>query len=362
MRTWPSILGKTALILCFVRIAWASDPPCKIADISWTLGPDFPELRKGGCLTVQGGKIISVFGMRYPWGEMATSHIYDPRSGTWSQGPDAPLGQTYLEGTECGKLFYAIGGRSASKGGVHRLCFAFAENKGNYSWTQIASLNQARAFAPSAAVGKKVFVFGGASTTTGPTIDSVEMLDTSHPGAAWQMVSRLPAGSRGWVQAAAVKDKIYLIAGAQIQTNMQRNSDCWAFNPSDGVWKQRQSLPYRVSGMDCCVFKDRYIIVLGGAANTEDFSPDMSVAWHSDPLYQSYYCPFVLVYDTVTDHWYRMPSRLPLPTNDIRVAILGDKIYALAGENIDKKTSNTTAWLRIGQIQLQSQINKINKN
>src|SRR5690242_2512484 len=139
MKTWPSFLSKTALLLCFVRAASALDSPCPIADISWTLGPDHPELRKGGCLTVKSGKIISVFGMRYPWGEMATSYIYDPVVRRWSQGTDGPIGQTYVEGTECGKLFYAIGGRSASQGGVHRLCFALAEKNGKYSWTQIAS-------------------------------------------------------------------------------------------------------------------------------------------------------------------------------------------------------------------------------
>ena len=85
---------------------------------------------------------------------------------------------------------------------------------------------------------------------------------------------------------------------------------------------------------------------------TEDFSPEMISIWHGDPLYQFYYCPFVLVYDTLTDRWHRMPSRLLRPTNDIRVVILGDKIYAMGGENNEPDTSNTTAWLRIGQIRL----------
>src|SRR6185369_9397932 len=200
MKTRVSLLIKVALFLCYaVPMARAADSPCEIADITWTLGANHPELRKGGCLTIKNGKILSVFGMRYPWGEMATMYIYDPVAGSWKQGPDGPLGQTYVEGTECGDLFYAIGGRSGSKGGVHRLCFTLAENNGSYSWTQLASLNEARAFAPSAAVGNKVYVFGGAATTTGPTLSSVEMLDTSQQSATWQTVSSLPAGTRGWV-------------------------------------------------------------------------------------------------------------------------------------------------------------------
>jgi hypothetical protein len=358
MKTCISLFSGFVVLSCALPLAGAAEPPCEIADITWTLGANHPELRKGGCLTIKSGKILSVFGMRYPWGEMPTMYIYDPVAGSWSQGPDGPLGQTYVEGTECGNLFYAIGGRSASKGGVHPLCFALSENKGAYSWTQIASLNQARAFAPSASVGKKVYVFGGAATTTGPTLSSVEMLDTSQESANWQTVSSLPAGTRGWVGAATIKDKIYLIAGAQIQTQKQtqRTNDFWVFDPSNGAWQKRQSLPYRVSGLDCCVYMDRYLIVMGGCAMTEDFSPEMTSIWHSDPLYESYYCPFVLVYDTLTDRWHRMPSRLLRPTNDIRVVVLGDKIYALGGENIERDTSNTTAWLRIGQIRRQDKI------
>ena len=47
-----------------------------------------------------------------------------------------------------------------------------------------------------------------------------------------------------------------------------------------------------------------------------------------------------------------MPSVLPTPTNDIRVVLHKDKLYALGGENIEPATSNTTPWLRIGQIHL----------
>src|SRR5258705_9381653 len=123
MKTSVSLLsGFAVLLCCAVPVAWAADPPCEIADITWTMGTIHPELRKGGCLTIKNGKILSVFGMRYPWGEMATMYIYDPVAGSWSQGPDGPLGQTYVEGTECGDLFYAIGGRKRFQKGRHASC------------------------------------------------------------------------------------------------------------------------------------------------------------------------------------------------------------------------------------------------
>ena len=62
----------------------------EIKDIQWRIGPNIPEFRKGGCATALGGKIISVFGMRQPWGEMETMYIYDPGAGLVVQRPGCP--------------------------------------------------------------------------------------------------------------------------------------------------------------------------------------------------------------------------------------------------------------------------------
>ena len=58
-----------------------------------------------------------------------------------------------------------------------------------------------------------------------------------------------------------------------------------------------------------------------------------------------------MVEEEGADRWTVLPSLLPMPTNDIRVVLIGDTLYALGGENIEPATSNTTAWLRIGAIQ-----------
>jgi N-acetylneuraminic acid mutarotase len=127
------------------------------------------------------------------------------------------------------------------------------------------------------------------------------------------------------------------------------------FDPATLTWTQKSPLPYTLSAMDCCVYNDQYIIVVGGGAGPlvgvdSTYPEDMKKKWESDPQYKSYYCPFVLVYDTKTDEWRVLPSLLPMPTSDIHITMIGKKIYALGGENIEPATSNTTPWLRIGQI------------
>ncbi len=77
-RIRETLLGFCVMCLG-LSCAIAAQDECEIADITWTLGPNLPEFRKGGCLTAMDGKIISVFGMRQPWGEMATMYTYDPQ-------------------------------------------------------------------------------------------------------------------------------------------------------------------------------------------------------------------------------------------------------------------------------------------
>lgn len=68
----------------------------------------------------------------------------------------------------------------------------------------------------------------------------------------------------------------------------------------------------------------------------------MQKLWWQDRFHNSYYCPFVIVYGTQNGQWRRMPTKLPMPTHDIRVGIDGDTLYAIGGENIQPATSNTT--------------------
>ncbi len=357
------LLGVMASSLGSAAQASAAGRQADITDISWEIGPNIPEFRKGSMATVMGGKVISAFGMRQPWGEMDTTYIYDPVTNWWSRGPNGPIGQTYGEGTELGNDYLAIGGRSKGLGGVHGKCYRLTFRGGQYRWSEIPSLNEARGWAPSAAVGKRAFVFGGGvGTMTGlQTISSVEAWDSANPKEPWKIVAAIPGLSRGWSSAAAVNGKIYLMGGSHFyprqagqpakQPDRVQFNEVWEFNPETYEWKAKAALPYTLAGFDSCVYKDRYIIVAGGHAPKEgDFSREALEQWRGTKFHAAHYCPFVLVYDTKTDGWQRLPSLMPMPTNDIDLVIMGDRLYALGGENKEPATSNTTPWLRIGRI------------
>jgi len=338
--------------------ARGEDASGAVVDIRWSLGQDLPEYRKGGCLTVLDGRITSVFGMRFPWGEMATMYVFDPREGQWRREADAPVGQCYVEGTECGSTFYSVGGRGAlERGKVHNACFRLDAIDGRYAWRRIADLKESRGWAPSAAIGTKLFVFGGSQGGHGPTLSSVEMLDTATEQPAWSKVADIPGDSRGWCGAASVGEKLYVLGGShffsprpQSGPDRKRTNEVWQLDPEAHQWTRRQPLPVRLSGFDCCTLADRYIIVVGGAYEAADLTPEMRAAQQESPLHASYYCPFVFLYDAHRDKWQHLPSLVPMPTNDIRAVVHQGRIYAVGGENVDPATSNTTRWFRIGKI------------
>jgi len=347
-------MRDAALVLLSLTIATATASAGEIKDIQWRIGPNLPEFRKGGCLCVLDGKVISVFGMRQPWGEMDTMYVYDPATDWWSRGANGPVGQCYVQGTVCGDAFYAIGGR---KGQVRKECYRLKVKDGAYSWSQIASLNDARGWAPSVAVGDGLYVFGGAKGGHGPTMSSVERLDTAKPGAAWETITEIPGDSRGWLGAATVGGKVYLIGGYHFfdeklpdGTDRKRFAEVLEFDPATKQWATRTPLPYRLSGLDCVAYGGRYIIVVGGAADVDDFTEEMREAYEKTDRYEAYYCPFVMVYDVREDSWRRLPTPLPVPANDIRVVRIDKTLYVLGGENVEYATSNTTPWLRIGEI------------
>jgi N-acetylneuraminic acid mutarotase len=347
-------MRELVLAVVGLVIASASVSAGEIKDIQWRIGPNLPEFRKGGCLCVLDGKVISVFGMRQPWGEMDTMYVYDPATDWWSRGVNGPVGQCYVQGTVCDGAFFAVGGR---KGQVRKECYRLEVKNGSHVWSQIASLNDARGWAPSVAVGDALYVFGGAKGGHGPTMSSVERLDTSKPDAKWEIVSKIPGDSRGWLGAAAVGGKVYVIGGSHFfdekqpdGTDRKRFAEVLEFDPETKGWATRAPLPYRLAGMDCEVYDDRYIIVVGGAPDVDDFTEEMKAAYEKTDRYESYYCPFIMDYDVQDDSWRRLPSPLPVPTNDVRVVRIDKTLYVLGGENIEYATSNTTPWLRIGEI------------
>ncbi len=329
------------------------DSACEIADITWTLGPDFPELRKGGSLGTLHGMVIAAAGMQHPWRESPTTFTYTPGAERWDPLPDMPEGRVYLDGVTVGDAFYAVGGRH---NGTRKEVFRLRRQGDNWTWDRMPSMRRDRGWFAVDRIGTKIIVAGGnrfapgeAAFTPKSTLATAEWFDTAKPDAGWQALPSFPGQSRGWVAGATAAGKFHIFGGSHhLLKDGKRNSPrlrtAAAFDPASGKWSALPDLPYPVSGLDAVAYADRYIILVGGAAF---MSAEQKERWPQDP---NHYSNVVLVFDTKTQTYHPMPSPVPYGTNDIRVTRIGETIYALGGENIHKPTSNTTKWLRVGKI------------
>lgn len=326
----------------------------RIKDITWRLGAPFPELRKGCSLGVFEGKPISAGGMGHPWRESPTTYQYDPKADTWIALPDLPKGRVYMDGVSLPEAFYVIGGRR--EGQTLAELTRLARQDGKLRWADLKPMTVDRGWAAMDTWKTCIIVAGGNRFAKGQpafneksTSSAVELFDTAHPEKGWTRLPDIPGHSRGWVAGAVVGDAFYLFGGSHFRiVDGKRQSDrlreTLRLDLKARTWSRRTDMPYAISGLDAVSYEDRYVILLGGAP---DWSTEQNKRYGRKP---NEYSNRVLVYDTKGDAFEMMPSPMPHGTNDIRAARIGKTIYALGGENIDKATSNTTDYLRIGTI------------
>lgn len=326
----------------------------RIKDITWKLGAPLPELRKGGAVGVFEGKVISAGGMRHPWCESTTTYQYNAEADKWIELPPLPRGRVYLDGVSLPEAFYAVGGRR--EGRTLAEFTRIMRKDGRLAWAELKPTSVDRGWAAMDAWGTRIIVAGGnrfqegePAFTEKSTSNVVELFDTAHPEKGWTRLPDMPGQSRGWVAGATVGDAFYLFGGSyhRIIDGKRRSyrlREALRLDLKRRAWSPCADMPFPLSGHDAVSYGDRYVILVGGAP---EWTAEQNKAYSRAP---DEYSNRVLVYDVKRDRFEILPSAMPHGTNDIRAARIGRTIYAIGGENVDKATSNTTKFLRIGKI------------
>ncbi|MBI3921648.1 MAG: hypothetical protein HY318_09545 [Armatimonadetes bacterium] len=350
--TTPLVGVLLSSLVCACVAAEAAKLPF---GIDWTLGPPFPELKKGGAFGVAGNLLVSAGGMNFPWRETATTFAFDPGVAKWLPLPDLPEGRCYLDGVGVGRDLYAIGGRAGGR--TRAEGFRLSRSGDRWKWARIASMNQDRGWSGIAAAGNLIFCVAGNRFGPGEptcsdksTVATVEAYRLGKPDKGWLNVATLPGPPRGWIAAACAAGRLFAFGGGYFDLSSgkqetRRSVLAYAFEPRANRWSRIADLPTPLSGADAVAYRNRYIILIGGCSVTSHtvFEPSLgrSVEEYND---------IVWVYDIREDRYTPLNDRLPHGVNDVRAAILGDTVYALGGENVDEPTSNTTNYFQIGRI------------
>jgi N-acetylneuraminic acid mutarotase len=233
----------------------------------WTSLAPLPAPVEGASIASIGNKIYTAFG--YDAGNSRKMRIYDIDKDTWSMGAMAPPGYESAEGVGLahdGK-FYSVGGRSIAGDGQELLMYDPVLD----SWTVLPSMTYGRQGLAAVVVGDYIYAIGG-RTDGGPFATSapmawVEKYDIFN--GTWTTVASLPVG-RSDLAAAAVGGKIYIFGGYD-GTNVLNS--VMMYNPETDTWTGGFApVPTLRGALYGVGTKGNKVYVIGGWDNQDPFS------------------------------------------------------------------------------------------
>jgi Kelch motif len=178
----------------------------------WTSLSALPVAVEGPSVVSIGNRIYTALGYEFGFGDSRTMRIYDIDQDTWSFGAMAPVGYQSSEGVGVaydGK-FYSVGGRSPLGGGNELLMYDPVLD----TWTILPSMAHGRQGLAACVIDSFIYAIGGRHIG-GPFADPspvawVEKYDIYN--GVWTTVASLPS-ARSDLAAAAIGGKIYIFGG-----------------------------------------------------------------------------------------------------------------------------------------------------
>lgn len=342
----------------------------KMLDIEWKLGPSLPHGYQDGTTGVIDGTLLSICGFcggyqqniagkenKYPRGFFKNVwglDINDPQA-VWRKLPDFPGdARQGLIGINVGEQVYCWGGFSYSEPYCYKDGYRLSRSGGEWKWDALPDLPWQRAGGGIAAIGSKIYVFGGADYdsnrfTTNATCDGktprigsrLLVLDTENLAAGWKELAACPGTPRWVAGTAAVGDKFYVIGGASGNDNESQNYctvvDNWSYDPATDSWTRLADLPASSGNFPPghIVFENRYIVLVCGYQYPYVLGPDGKIGKPYGTVTKHYYDgdynSDVFVYDSQTGK-FGAATPLPLNNNGPITLLRGDRIHMMAGE------------------------------
>ena len=335
--------------------------------ISWSEGRWFPSLVKGGAMGTVGSFPVYACGMTYPWRETELAWYYDANRDDWFPTDPIPAPRCYTAGCSADNALVVVGGRKAGKDGLAVLndAWALRRSSDSWQWTQLPPMAQARGVAGVAAVGTRILAVGGGEwekihggAFTAETVTKAELLDLNDPGTGWRVLD-VPFSPRAGCAAAAVGSRVYVFGGytCRVEGGTRKFTyfdDTFSFDVSTRTWQRHSPLPGALSGHCAVSWGDRYVVLIGGVFRRETCGQMLAISGvrllEKRKVLTGEYSDLVWVYDTITDTFTLMEERAPHGLNDVHACTVGDTIFAVGGENVDPSTSNTTDYVMLGKI------------
>jgi hypothetical protein len=166
-------------------------------------------------------------------------------------------------------------------------------------------------------------------------------IDTKDLGAGWKELAACPGTPRWCAAAAAVGEKLYLFGGVTGDDNPTGKYatvvDNWRYDPAAESWQRLQDTPVASGNFPSgqIVAFDRYILMVGGGEYGNVIGPDGAPKPPYGTVTKHYpnheYCSDVFVYDVKLGK-FGTATPLPLNNNLPMTVVQGNRIHMIGGE------------------------------
>lgn len=189
----------------------AAAPPA--AAERWTLLSPAPVEATEVAAAAFGGRIWVVGGLDASGAPLSSTHIYDPRSDQWSQGPDLPLGVHHTSLVEADGELYVIGGFTNAFGANEASqpsATVWRLTDDEASWVESDPLPEPRGAGGAAWDGRRL-VYGGG---VGPGGTSADVFSRGEDG--WRLMGRLAEPRQHLAAASDGAGRTWFVGGRNV--------------------------------------------------------------------------------------------------------------------------------------------------
>lgn len=297
----------------------------------WVKLAPFPEPAEEVYGATAGGKMYVFGGLAPGWKPRGLVFDYNPATNTWTKRKPMQLAAHHLAVTDLNGKIYVFGGFVPPQSGPpawQPIDNAWEYDPANDTWKALAPMPTKRGSAVAAAVGGKIYVIGGGTTSPGskePSIHparphlAVGTVEEYDPATnSWRARTPMPT-PRNHAGVGVVGGKIYVIGGrtAAAFISVGTNTDMVEeYDPATDTWGPiKRRMPTARSAVGYATYKDR-IYIAGGEFQDERL---MAAFW------------VVEAYHPATNSWSTLP-RMPIPRHGLAGAVIGNRMHLVTGE------------------------------
>lgn len=244
---------------------------------TWSQGANLPgEGVENPAVAVLNGKLYVFGGSTAPFsGAVANAAVYDPASNSWTQLADMPTPRGGPTAQAVDGVIYVIGGMG---GNGASLATVEVYNPGTNSWQAAPSLTYVRDNPGSAVLNGQIYVFGGRhrnadGTTTTGEMKTVEMFDAAANN--WVEKTPMPTGRRA-MSVGTINGKAQVAGGELNGGNssgvFNQNEE---YDPNTNLWRPLTKVPTPKHGAAAATIDDTFYIMGGGITSGSSFTSSM---------------------------------------------------------------------------------------